>query len=456
MNTKIIASLGPASCDLNTVINLCKEGVSGFRINFAHGNEELWKSMVENVLRAESICSKPLAIIGDLRGPSIRLGELNGQIAVKKGETIKLVLSERSEGRELPLPVKEVYEQLEVGDLIIMSDGKFRFRVSEIGEFVELTALTDALISSRNTIAVANKEFDLPLLREKDLADIEFAVKNKFSYIGLSYVRGPSDLEMLRKVIKKSGGERTKIIAKIETKSAVKNLDEIVELCDAVLVARGDLGMNFGLEEIPYLQRKIIKRSIEIGKPVILATQLLESMIENPIPTRAEVVDISTATSEGVDALMLTGETAIGKHPVEAVKWLRKIIETTERKLTINKFRDVKGLNERFVKGVVELAEDINSKLVVFSKFGNTPRRMALLRPAVEFYVGTPDIEVARTLSILWGIKAYEISALDYDEGLEKTYEFLKKKGELRFGDLVIMAYGLKEQEQAIKLRRVS
>jgi pyruvate kinase len=456
VNTKIIASLGPASCDLNTVINLCKEGVSGFRINFAHGNEELWKSMVENVLRAESICSKPLAIIGDLRGPSIRLGELKGQIAVKKGETIKLVLSERSEGRELPLPVKEVYEQLEVGDLIIMSDGKFRFRVSEIGEFVELTALTDALISSRNTIAVANKEFDLPLLREKDLADIEFAVKNKFSYIGLSYVRGPSDLEMLRKVIKKSGGERTKIIAKIETKSAVKNLDEIVELCDAVLVARGDLGMNFGLEEIPYLQRKIIKRSIEIGKPVILATQLLESMIENPIPTRAEVVDISTATSEGVDALMLTGETAIGKHPVEAVKWLRKIIETTERKLTINKFRDVKGLNERFVKGVVELAEDINSKLVVFSKFGNTPRRMALLRPAVEFYVGTPDIEVARTLSILWGIKAYEISALDYDEGLEKTYEFLKKKGELRFGDLVIMAYGLKEQEQAIKLRRVS
>jgi len=456
VNTKIIASLGPASCDLNTVINLCKEGVSGFRLNFAHGNEELWKSMVENVLRAESICSKPLAIIGDLRGPSVRLGELNGQIAVKKGETIKLVLSERSEGRELPLPVKEVYEQLEVGDLIIMSDGKFRFRVSEIGEFVELTALTDALISSRNTIAVANKEFDLPLLREKDLADIEFAVKHKFSYIGLSYVRGPSDLEMLRKVIKKSGGERTGIIAKIETKSAVKNLDEIVELCDAVLVARGDLGMNFGLEEIPYLQRKIIKRSIEIGKPVILATQLLESMIENPIPTRAEVVDISTATSEGVDALMLTGETAIGKHPVEAVRWLRKIIETTERKLTINKFRDVKGLNERFAKGVVELAEDINSKLVVFSKFGNTPRRMALLRPAVEFYVGTPDIEVARALSILWGIKAYEISALDYDEGLEKTYEFLKKKEELRFGDLVIMAYGLKEQEQAIKLRRVS
>jgi pyruvate kinase len=456
VNTKIIASLGPASCDLNTVINLCKEGVSGFRLNFAHGNEELWKSMVENVLRAESICSKPLAIIGDLRGPSVRLGELNGQIAVKKGETIKLVLSERSEGRELPLPVKEVYEQLEVGDLIIMSDGKFRFRVSEIGEFVELTALTDALISSRNTIAVANKEFDLPLLREKDLADIEFAVKHKFSYIGLSYVRGPSDLEMLRKVIKKSGGERTGIIAKIETKSAVKNLDEIVELCDAVLVARGDLGMNFGLEEIPYLQRKIIKRSIEIGKPVILATQLLESMIENPIPTRAEVVDISTATSEGVDALMLTGETAIGKHPVEAVRWLRRIIETTERKLTINKFRDVKGLNERFAKGVVELAEDINSKLLVFSKFGNTPRRMALLRPAVEFYVGTPDIEVARALSILWGIKAYEISALDYDEGLEKTYEFLKKKEELRFGDLVIMAYGLKEQEQAIKLRRVS
>ncbi len=277
-------------------------------------------------------------------------------IYVKKGETLKLVFSERSDKKELPLPVKEVYDGLEVGDVVIMSDGKIRLEVSDIrDDHVELTALVDATISSRSTLVVANKEFDLPPLQEKDLADIGFALRNKFSYIGLSYVRKPSDLEMLKDVIRKSKNNKTKIIAKIETRSAIDNLDEIIEASDAVLVARGDLGMNFGLEEIPYLQRKIIRRSMEIGRPVIVATQLLESMIESPIPTRAEVVDVSTATTEGVDALMLTGETAVGKYPVEAVRWLEKIIETTERKLSVSKFRNVSGLNERFVKGAETL-----------------------------------------------------------------------------------------------------
>ncbi|MEM0360925.1 MAG: pyruvate kinase [Sulfolobales archaeon] len=457
--TKLIASLGPSTMSQDVVINLCREGVVGFRINFAHGDESVWKVMIDNVFKAESFIGRPLALIGDLRGPSIRLGDVDTSYHVERGEVVNLVLKDvgSSEKREVPLPIREVYNKLEVGDIILMNDGRVRLKVSDIlRDRIELTALTDAIISSRKALVVANKEFNLPLLREKDLSDLNFALSNGFNYIGLSYVRRGMDVKIVKDIIRKLGYEKVKIIAKIETKSAVENLDEIVEAADAVLVARGDLGMNFGLDEIPYLQKKIISKSLQLGKPVIVATQLLESMIENPVPTRAEVVDVSAAVSDGVDALMLTGETAIGKYPVDAIRWLRKIVETTERKLTINKFRDVSTLSAKFAKGITELAEDINAKLVVFSMYGNTPRMISLLRPSVDFYVGTPDIDIARSLSIMWGLRVYQVSASDYDEGLEATYELLKKKEELRLGELVILAYGLKEYEQAIKLRRVS
>ncbi len=457
--TKLIASLGPSTISQDVIMTLCREGVVGFRINFAHGDESMWSVMVSNVLKAESFVGRPLALIGDLRGPSIRLGDVDQPYSVKKGETVSLVVGEKglSERREVPLPIKEVYNKLEIGDTILMNDGKVRFRVSDIlSNRIELTALTDAVISSRKALVVANKESDLPLLRDKDISDLNFALSTGFNYIGLSYVRRGMDVKIVKDLIRKSGHNKVGVIAKIETRSAIENLDEIVESADAVLVARGDLGMNFGLEEIPYLQKKIIEKSLKLGKPVIVATQLLDSMIESPVPTRAEVVDVSAAVSDGVDALMLTGETAIGKYPVEAVRWLRKVVETTESKLTINKFREVKTLSAKFAKGITELAEDINAKLVVFSMHGNTPRTIALLRPSVDFYVGTPDINIARSLSILWGLRVYQVDASDYDEGLEATYELLKRKEELRLGELVILAYGLKEYEQAIKLRRVS
>lgn len=457
--TKIIASLGPSTSNPDIMLSLCREGVSGFRINFAHGDEVLWGSLVDYVRRVEGLINKPLALIGDLRGPSIRLGEVDKPYSVKKGDVLNLILSDRglSDKKELPLPIKDVYYGLDVGDIVLMSDGKMRFKVIDIlQDRIELMALTDAEISSRKALVVVGKEFNLPLLREKDLNDLNFALKSGFDYVGVSYVRRALDIKIVKDIIRRAGYDKVKVIAKIETRSAIDYLDDIIEASDAVLVARGDLGMNFGLEEVPYLQKKIISKSLELGRPVIVATQLLESMIENPVPTRAEVVDVSSAVLEGVDALMLTGETAIGKYPVEVVRWLRRVIESTEDKLSITKRRDVKSLSAKFAKGITELAEDINAKLVVFSMYGNTPRTIALLRPSVNFYVGTPDIQVARALSILWGVNVYEVKAKDYEEGVEATYDLLKGVGELQVGDLVILAYGLKDYEQSIKLRRVS
>lgn len=457
--TKLIASLGPSTKDPDAILSLCREGASGFRINFAHGDEGLWSSFVDYVRKAESVVGRPLALIGDLRGPSIRLGDVDKPYTVKRGELVNLVLSNSgsSDRRELPLPIKEVYERLEAGDTILMSDGRVRFKVIDVlNDRLELMALTDAEISSRKALVVVGKEFNLPLLRDRDLKDLGFALRSGFNYIGVSYVRRALDIKVVRDIIRRSGYEKVKIIAKIETKSAIEYLDEIIEASDVVLVARGDLGMNFGLEEVPYLQKKIISRSLELGKPVIVATQLLESLVQNSVPTRAEVVDVSTAVREGVDALMLTGETAIGKYPVEAVRWLRRIVESTEERLEIARFRHAKSLDARFAKGVTELAEDINAKLVVFSMHGNTARTIALLRPSVSFYVGTPDVQVARELSILWGVSVYEVRASSYEEGVEATYELLKGLNELQIGDMVIQAYGLKNHEQSIKLRRVS
>ena len=456
--TKIIASLGPSSSTFDVILELAEAGASGFRINFAHGDRELWNSMVDHVMRAERALGRPLTLIGDLSGASIRLGELDRPIQLKKGDKVRLVPSAKgsADKLEVPLPVREVYEGFEVGDVVLMDDGRVRLKVVDVTpSYVELTAFTDALVRSKKALVVMNKDFALPAVTEKDLADLKFALDRGFDYIGLSYVRCPSDIEFLRNVIRDLGHEDVKVIAKIETKSALKNLDGIIEVADAVLVARGDLGMVMGLERIPHLQRRIVSKAIEMEKPVIIATQLLESMLESPVPTRAEVVDVNAAVAEGVDALMLTGETAIGKYPVEAVSWLRRIIMTAEESVSVTRKREPKSLWARFTVGVTSLAEDLNAKLVIYSMHGNTARLISLLRPTIDVYVGTPSPRVLRQLNILWGLRAYLVEASSYDEGLEATFELLKKLNEVRLGDLVVLTYGLRGDEQLIRVKKV-
>ncbi|MEM0241129.1 MAG: pyruvate kinase [Candidatus Nezhaarchaeales archaeon] len=458
IKTKIIVSLGPSSSSFDVICGMAEAGASGFRINFAHGDHAFWSSVIASLVKVEEALKTPLTLIGDLRGPSIRLGDINGVIQVKKGERVKLVLSDRGEAGklEIPLPLKEVYDSLDVGDLIVMDDGRVKLEVIDVASgHMELMALTDAIIKSRKALAIPGKDFNIPPLSSKDLEDLKFALEHKVDYVGLSCVRTPLDVESLRSLLKRWNYEDVKIIAKIETKTAIDNLDGIIEASDAVVVARGDLGMVIGLEKIPYFQRLIVDKAMDMERPVIIATQLLESMTENPVPTRAEVVDVSLAVSEGVDALMLTGETAIGKYPVEAVKWLRRIIKATEGEVRTIGRRAVKGLWASFTKGVVSLAEDLNAKLIIYSIHGNTARLASLLRPSVDLYVGTPNIKVLKQLNVLWGVKGYLVKASNYDEGLEETFKLLKRMNEIKLGDLVILAYGLREDEQLIRVKRV-
>ncbi|MEM4576284.1 MAG: pyruvate kinase [Candidatus Nezhaarchaeales archaeon] len=456
--TKIIVSLGPSSSEFKTILELAEAGASGFRVNFAHGDHDFWSPILDDLAKVEELLKRPLTFIGDLQGPSVRLGDINGVVKLRRGDRARLILSDKClpDNLELPLPIKEVYENLEVGDVMVMDDGRAKLEVIDVTpNYIELMALTDATIKSRKALTIPNKDFDLPPLTNKDLEDLKFALEHNVDYIGLSCVRTAADIESLRSLLKKWGHEEIKIIAKIETKAAVDNLDEVIEVSDAVLVARGDLGMVMGLEKIPHLQNAIINKVMEKEKPMIIATQLLESMMENPVPTRAEVVDVNTAVAEGVDALMLTGETAVGKYPVEAVKWLKKIIKAAEESFVVSRQRVAKSLWASFTKGVISLAEHLNAKLIIYSVHGNTARLTSLLRPAVDFYVGTPDSKVLKQLNVLWGIKGYLVKASSYDEGLEETFQLLRRLNEIKLGDLVVLTYGLRESEQVIRVKRV-
>lgn len=438
-------------------------GVRGFRINFAHGDRNSWLEYVRIVRGVESGSGFYIALVGDLTGPSLRLGSLKESVSVKKGSVVTFSLTtepgvKSKEGVKIPLDVpKRVIEQISEGDVVLMSDGKISFSVVEVGDsYFDAVAQTDSLLSTRKSFTVKGKEFDLPVVSKKDLEDVKFACSEGFDYIGLSYVKSPEDVSAARKLIEKLECGLG-ILVKVETVSALKNLDPIIEESDGVVVARGDLGMNVGLEEIPHLQKKIVRKSREYGKPVVVATQLLESMTESPVPTRAEVVDVYEAVQSGVDALMVTGETAIGKYPVEVIKWLSKITKTAEAYITHTYERSAIDLRTRFVKGVVELAEDLDAAMAIYSMKGATARRASIMRPRVPTYVGVPKPEIARKLSILWGLTTFVVEARSYSEGLEVLYQKLISDNYLKTGDIAVLVYGLVEEyEEVIKIRKVT
>ncbi len=459
MRAKIIATIGPSSCSEDKIMAMAQLGVSCFRINFAHGNPKVWSEWVSLVRRVEESIGRPLALMGDLVGPSIRLGELEEPLVLKKGEEAVLVLGDRvsSGERAIPLPSERAFEALDAGDIIVMDDGKVRLRVVEKEhDKATIVALTDAHITSRKAVVIHGKEVEMPSLSKKDLENIDFAIKTGFDYIGLSYVRRPVDVEVLRRILEDKGAGDIGIAAKIETRSAINNLDGIVEKSDIIVVARGDLGMNFSLEEIPHLQKLVINKAREYGKPVAVATQLLESMIENPVPTRAEVHDIYTALEEGADILMVTGETSIGRYPVETISWLRRIVEYAETHARPSKKEPAKLLERdekaKLAKGVAELADDIGAKILIYTMHGETAYYMSIMKPWTKIYAGTLSPKIARKIALYWGIEPLLIPAESYTEGLDKLREKLRARGDLAPGDIIVTSYKPEEEELVIRI----
>ncbi len=456
MKTKIIASLGPSSSSEEVIASMLNEGVSGFRINLVHGNPEYWLNLIEKIREAELKLGKLATILIDIKGPSLRLGDFPETLRVSVGSIVEFSSDYSPKKLMVPFPHFEIFGKVSLGDTMILDDGRSRFRVVEVSnDRIKAEALTNCELRSRKSVVFQGKSFDLPYISSEDAENLK-ALRKFADYIGASLVKSPREIETLKEFLKDIGCNAM-VMSKIETREAIENLNGIIEASDAVLVARGDLGMNFGLEEVPRLQRTIVENSLRIGKPVVVATQILESMISNPTPTRAEVSDIANAVFEGVDALMLTGETAIGKYPVEAVRWLRRILERAEsyHVPVVDREKMAKSLKKRYAKGVVELAEDLNAILAIYSMKGTTVFSISSLRPRVECYVAVPTEEVARKLLILWGINPKVLNAEDYMEGMEKLYSFILRSIGLTKGEIVVLTYGLRDREQIVKIKVV-
>ncbi len=457
--TKIIVTLGPSSFEERIILRMIREGVDGFRINFSHGTRDQWLESVKIIRECEEKTGTLVSLIGDLQGPNVRVGFLETPAILERDKEVHLVLSDKSsEPNTIPIPCREFFEVLEEGDRVVFADGEAVVEISE-ATFSEATArvVIEGKVSSRKSVSIDGKNIPLPPLTAKDKEDLKFAVEQGFSHIMLSFVRSRNHVRIAKRYLEKSGKKDLWIISKIETREGVENLDEIIDESNGIVVARGDLGKHFPLEKIPAIQKKIIEAARKRGRMVILATQLLSSMIENPIPTRSEVVDVYNAVIEGSDALMLTNETAIGKYPVAAVRWLRKIIEEAESSYETRTIKpEFKDISYRFACGVVELASSLNAKIIVYSMTGGTAEKISLYRPPQGFFVGVPSKETARKINILWGAFPIVVEAKDYLEGLNSTREALKTRGVIDYGDILIETYRLTEEESnIIKITRL-
>lgn len=435
---KIIATIGPAT-EKPEVLRELVRYVDGVRINFSHGNANEWRTRVFNVREFRG----DVAILGDLRGPGVRTGVMK-PIYLNAGDTVEFRFANQSDGNYVPIPNQSFFRVITIDDIIVMNDGRLRLRVDKIlSDRAVLTALTTGSITQEKAVVIKGKDYPIPILDDYDREALRLAVEVGMDYVGISHVRSSDDIEEVRTELRRLGGDWIRLVAKIEGPDAVKNIDDVVCASDYVMVARGDLGMHFDLEEIPRIQSSIIRGAHKCGKPMMVATQLLESMIEQPVPTRAEVVDITNAVMEGVDSLLLTGETAVGKYPIEAVQWLKRVAGEYEDEVHVER-GVLANITDRLALGIIQLAEDIGAKIVIYSRGGRFVEAISRYRPRVPTYVGISDERLLRRLRLYWGVEPILIGDVrDYEEGERETLNKLIKDGLIIKGDLVLLAHGV-------------
>lgn len=455
-STKIVVTVGPSCDTIDKLSALIKEGVSVFRFNLKH-NSQKWHSL--RILRLNKAAKKvgiPVATLLDFQGPEVRIGAFKeGKLLLEKGETVYFTVKEgTTSGKEILINNFELLQRLTKGQKIFIDGGAFEFEVIKNKEnIVSAKVIEGGILTSKKNVNIPGLELPLPTLAKKDLEDIALAARTNVDYVALSYVRSPNDIKIFRQELQRQK-VRAQIIAKIETRKAMENIDKIIEEADGIMVARGDLGVEFPLEEVPYYQKKIIKKCLQVGKPVITATQMLESMIENPQPTRAEVSDVANAIYDHTDAVMLSAESAIGKYPQKAVSIMRKIAEFTEKKLTkMEDFEyDMRHQTAAVTYGAYQLLQSefcqrVNIKaLVVLTETGTTARMLSRLRPAYPIIALTRHKDIADKLCLLWGVIPVVFDFIPYERKkarhIAEILGVVKKKKFVKSGEKVVMIYG--------------
>lgn len=407
--TKIICTLGPATQKTEILRQLIQKGTDVFRLNMSHASHDWVRDIVPRIRMLAGKAGRPVALLIDTQGPAIRTGDLNANLHLKPGDILEFTVrgAKSKERYSVDVNYGGFADDVTVGNTILVDNGLIKLLVLDKGRNrVRCKVLTRAILGSRRHINLPGVHVNLPSLTRKDLADVSLGVKVGADFIGLSFVREKSDIEQLRKLLSRKRS-KAQIVAKIEDQLAVRSIDKMIESTDVIMVARGDLGIECPMEELPIIQRRIVKNCLRLGKPVVVATQLLESMITNPLPTRAEITDVANAVFEQADALMLSGETTIGRYPVECVEVLRRVAARTERSGGAGYAENalLENIRQKMVASAVTLANSLHdSKLVVFTLRGRTARYASNLRPQrAPIFAFTPSEEVYRQLALYWG-----------------------------------------------------
>lgn len=456
--TKIVATIGPASNTKEMLRALVREGVDVFRLNFSHGTHEDHQKVIQYVREINKELGSQVSLLQDLQGPKIRIQEMQADTIIERGQ--KLTITSRqllgnaqicsTSYTSLPTDVK-------VGDMILIDDGKIELKVTGInGTDVDTEVVYGGPLKSRKGINLPFTKVSAPSLTEKDLKDLEFGLKNDLDWIALSFVRKASDIDQLRELITKSGAQ-SRIVAKIEKPEALSNIDEVIAATDAVMVARGDLGVEIWLEEVPMVQKMLVEKCNKAGKPVIVATQMMESMIENPRPTRAETNDVANAVMDGADAVMLSAETAAGKYPIEVIRSMVRTINSVEKNPRMYfRFRDVDQqspthIHDNFVLAACKLAKDIGAKAIVgMTQSGYTAFQSAAYRPNTNIFVFTANKSLLTKINLVWGSQAYFYDKINStDETIADVEKILKEDGHVKSGDIFLVLASMPIQEKA-------
>lgn len=449
--TKIIATVGPACNTYEKLLALAEEGVDVFRLNFSHGTHEEHKKVIDHINKINDDFLFKIAILGDLQGPKLRVGQIEGDgIDLQEGDEI-LLTNEKVIGNKERVYVSypSFYDDVEVGETIMFDDGKIEMKVKALNKnrTVTMEVLTGGILSSRKGMNLPETKISIPAITDKDKKDIVFMAKERLDWVALSFVRKPEDVEELRKMFRELGSE-AKLISKIEKPEVLDCLRDVIVASDAIMIARGDLGVELPIERVPMIQKEIVRMCIHRAKPVIIATQMMESMIERSKPNRSEITDVANAVLDGADALMLSGETAVGKHPEKVIRTMSNIIAEVEKEDSLYHREDLTPqehspsfLSDAVCYRASKMSVDVKADaLIGNTQSGYTGFMLSSFRPKAPLFVFTKTKSLVHQLSLSWGVRAiYFEQADDLDQIIEDQISALKQRDFLKSGDVVVV-----------------
>jgi pyruvate kinase len=447
--TKIVATLGPATSSKEIIHKMINEGVAVFRLNFSHSTRKEHLRLINIIKELNLELGTHVSILADLQGPKLRIGDIeNDLIQLYEGDIITFVTGKCIGTKDhLYMSYQEFPMDVNVGEVILIDDGKIKLEVTETNkkDSVKAKVVYGGPLSSKKGVNLPGTKVSLPCITEEDISNLIFAIKHGVDWIGMSFVRKASDIAELKTLIKKENSD-TSIIAKIEKPEALLEIDQIIDMAEGIMVARGDLGVEVPFDEVPIIQKLIVEKCISCSKPVIIATQMMESMITNFRPTRAEANDVANAVLDGADALMLSAETSIGKYPVETIKSMQKIIDYTEKKgTTLNKQDEPIDGTTNFLADSIcysstKLALQVKAKAIItFTHSGYTPIRISSHRPKCNIYAFTNNKKLLHKISLVWGVRPFYLNSYNHlDKAIPHSIAILKDKSLLAEGDCII------------------